>query len=161
MIRAAMRALPVVPDDGRSSDEARATIRAPSASRAAAAQPPMTSQPRTATTAPADTATKAGVIDPSASGVIHGASTLPRPTGVGSTTIGMVTSRKPPRSRNAASASGQVAGVARVTSSAPVSAAPRFTAPGWPTPPRPVSPGPGTRTWSRCRAAWTRAISDP
>ena len=41
----------------------------------------------------------------------------------------------PPRIRKAASASGQVAGVASVTSSAPMSAARRFTGRGWPTAP--------------------------
>ena len=124
-------------------------------------QPAADDQPaeRRATTAPADTATRPGRDrsqrerrDPRRQHVAEPDRRRQHDDRDG-------TRRMPPRSRKAASASGQVAGVASVTSSAAVSAAPRFTARGWPTPPRPVAPGPGARTWSRWRAAWTRAIS--
>ena len=102
-----------------------ATIRAPSASSMAATSPPTTSQPTMARTR-SPIAAAISIETPWKTTVIRvGASRLPSPTGEGRTTIGRATSSRPPRSRKAASARGQVAGRARVTSSAPRAPLPR------------------------------------
>ena len=71
-----------------------------------------------------------GVMPPRATDVMNGANTSDRPTADGRTTIGMRNRTIPPRTRKAASATGQEIGWASVARSDDMRIAPRLMAPG-------------------------------